>query len=295
MDFLEKNKEITKLSKFETKAFCKYFFEINSLEDIKKIKKIYDFAYKNNLEILFLWDWTNSFFAFDIFEWIVIKNNLIWWNYDKKTKILKTNSAELISDIAEILEKKFDNNLWHRFIWLPWTIWAAIYWNAWCFWLETQNNFVELNAYNIQTWEIKNFEKKDLDFSYRSSLFKKLWQKYFIIDAIFDLSKKQEKYHSDVDNIDFRKNKQPSWKTCWSFFKNPSREFSAWFLIESVWLKNKNISWAFFSELHANFLMNDWTATYKDIENLIKLAQEKVKEKFDIELVPEVRIIKNKK
>jgi UDP-N-acetylenolpyruvoylglucosamine reductase len=46
-------------------------------------------------------------------------------------------------------------------------------------------------------------------FSYRNSIFKELNNKYFIISARFDLSKKIEKYHSDIDNLDFRENMQP--------------------------------------------------------------------------------------
>jgi UDP-N-acetylenolpyruvoylglucosamine reductase len=40
-------------------------------------------------------------------------------------------------------------------------------------------------------------------------------------------------------------------------------------------------------------LMNDWEANYKDLIKLIKLAQKKIKDKFDIDLINEVRIIKN--
>ena len=101
-----------------------------------------------------------------------------------------------------------------------------------------------------------------------------------------------EKYSSDVDNIYFREHKQPKWNTCGSFFKNPSREQTAWYLIEQVWLKGYKVGWASFSALHANFLMNDWW-TYKDLLQLINLAQEKVKEKFEIDLINEVRIITN--
>lgn len=39
--------------------------------------------------------------------------------------------------------------------------------------------------------------------------------------------------------------------------------------------------------------MSDWSATYKELLDLIKLAQVKVKNKFDIDLEAEVRIIKN--
>lgn len=48
------------------------------------------------------------------------------------------------------------------------------------------------------------------------------------------------------------------------------------------------------SEKHANFLMSDGeTCTYKDLLDLIDLTQKTVKQRFDIELENEVRIITN--
>ncbi len=293
MKILQKNKDITSLSNFKTKAFTKFYYEINCKDDVLKLKEINDFSDKENLKILFVGAWTNMLFAFDVFEGIVIKNNLSWWSYNKNTKILKAHSNELISDIAKSLEKSFNQDLWHRFIELPWSIGWAVYWNAGCFWLETENNFKEANIYNMSTWKIEIFSKKDMKFKYRTSVLKQNWSKYFLVDTVFDLSTKIEKYHSEVDNIDFRKNKQPSGNTCWSFFKNPNRELSAWYLIEKVWLKWYIIWWAYFSEKHSNFLMSDWTANYSDLIELLELAQKKVKKKFDIKLINEVRIIKN--
>jgi UDP-N-acetylenolpyruvoylglucosamine reductase len=63
-------------------------------------------------------------------------------------------------------------------------------------------------------------------FEYRNSIIKKT-NKYFLIKVRFNLSKLVEKYSSDVDNLDFRENKQPKGNTCGSFFKNPSKESSA--------------------------------------------------------------------
>ena len=293
MDILQKNVDITELSNFKLKATTSYYYEINNKQDIDSLSGIYNFSKENNFEILFIWGGTNLLFAFDNFDWIIIKNNLIWWEYNKKNKILKSYSNELISDIAESLEKDFNQDLWHRFIGLPWTIWWAIYWNAWCFWLETENNFKSAEILDLENGQIDILNKEDMNFSYRNSILKENNNKYFLISAEFDLSKKIEKYHSEVDNIDFRQNRQPSGKTCWSFFKNPSREFSAWYLIEQVWLKWHKLWWAYFSDKHANFLMNDWTSTYINLLNLINLAQDKVKEKFNLDLIWEVRIIKN--
>lgn len=293
MNLLQKNKEITNLSNFRTKAFSKYFFEINNENDLWSLIEIVKFSFDNKLKILFIWSWTNMLFAFDKFNWITIKNNLTWWYYNEKTKILESYSNELISDISMNLEKDFWQNLWHRFIWLPWSIGGAIYWNAWCFWLEIENNFIEAEVLNLESRQLSIMSKKDMNFSYRTSTLKENDNKYFLIKSKFDLSKKVEKYHSDVDNIYFREHKQPKWNTCWSFFKNPNREQSAWYLIEQVWLKWYKIWWAYFSEKHSNFLMNDWNGTYLDLLNLIKLAKNKVKEEFWIELINEVRIITN--
>ncbi len=291
IDYLIKDKDITELSNFKTKAKAKYYFEIHNRQDIKKLSDIYNYSKKNNINILFVWWGTNLFFAFDIFNWIIINNCLKWWLYNKEDKILESYSNELISDISKDL---YDNGqlLWKRFIWLPWSIWWAVFWNAWCFWLEIENNFIKAEVFNLKTWKIEFLNKEESLFEYRNSVYKKT-QNYFIIKVIFDLSEKIEKYHSDVDNIDFRENKQPKGNSCGSFFKNPSKEQSAGMLIENCWFKWKRLWWAYFSNLHWNFLMSDNNADYKDLLKLIKNVKEDVKSKYDVDLINEVRIIKN--
>jgi UDP-N-acetylenolpyruvoylglucosamine reductase len=60
----------------------------------------------------------------------------------------------------------------------------------------------------LYSFDITDLQKNEINFSYRNSIFKKTEQ-FFIISSKFDLSEKNEKYTSDVDNIDFRENKQP--------------------------------------------------------------------------------------
>ncbi len=291
LDYLKKDIDISGLSNFKTKAKSKYYFEISSRQDIDKLVDIYKFAWDNNINILFIWWGTNLLFAFDCFDWIIVKNCLKWWKYDQKTKLLDIYSSEYISDIAKALYES-GQTLWKRFIWLPWSVWWAIYWNAWCFWLETESNFISCEVLELDTWNILNISKNEMNFDYRSSIIKNT-NKYFIISAKFDLSTLKEKYSSEVDNIYFREHKQPKGNSCGSFFKNPSKENSAWKLIEEVWLKWRKIWGAYFSDLHSNFLMSDWNATYNDLLELIDLAKNEILNKYNIELVPEVRIITN--
>lgn len=292
MEYLEKNRDITELSNFRTPAVARYFFEFSRVEDIQKIFEIYTWARENNLPVLLISGGTNMLFAFDCYEWVVIQNSLLWWEYDDSSHMLKSYGAEAIWDIAQSLEDDYGQNIWHRFIGLPGSIAGAVYGNAWCFGLETENNFVSCEVLDIENGDICTFTKGEMQFSYRNSRLKQE-KKYFLISALFDLSTIIEKYHSDVDNIDFRENKQPKGNCCGSFFKNPSREHSAGSLIEAVWLKWYQYWWAYFSEKHANFLMHDGQGTWTDLLYLIRLAQEKVKKEFDIELENEVQIIFN--
>ncbi len=293
MHFLQKNIDISQYSNFKTPARAEYFFELEDESHVERLKEIYDYAEEEWLKILIIGGGTNMLFAFDEYKWIVIKNSLWWWTYDKSTQTLESYSNEHIREIAQSLELDYGQNLWHRFIGLPGSIWWALFWNAWCFGLEIENNFLEVEALDLKSWEKKTLKKQDMNFSYRSSRLKEEDGQWFIIKIKFDLSKKIEKYHSDVDNIDFRENKQPKWNSCGSFFKNPNREQSAGALIEAVWLKWFQYWGAFFSEKHANFLMHEGAGKWQDLVYLIELAQKKVKEEFQLDLVNEVRIIRN--
>jgi UDP-N-acetylmuramate dehydrogenase len=78
--------------------------------------------------------------------------------------------------------------------------------------------------------------------------------------------------------------------SCGSVFRNPEGHYAA-ALIEQAGLKGARIGGAEISNTHANFIINLGTATAADIEALIALAQEKVREMTGVELVPEVRIV----
>ena len=75
-----------------------------------------------------------------------------------------------------------------------------------------------------------------------------------------------------------------------SVFRNPTGAYAAK-LIEECGLKGHQIGGAVISPKHANFIVNTGAASAADIEALIRLARERVKEKFRIELEPEVRIV----
>ena len=71
-------------------------------------------------------------------------------------------------------------------------------------------------------------------------------------------------------------------------FRNPPGDFAGR-LIEAAGLKGRRIGGAEISNRHANFIVNLGGARAADVRSLMELAQREVKERFGVELLPEVR------
>ena len=90
--------------------------------------------------------------------------------------------------------------------------------------------------------------------------------------------------------IDRRKATQPEGHSCGSVFKNP-KDQHAGRLIEACGLKGTRRGGAVISALHANFILNEGSASFDDIVWLVALCKEHVRDRFGVELEEEVRII----
>ena len=75
-----------------------------------------------------------------------------------------------------------------------------------------------------------------------------------------------------------------------SVFRNPPGDFAAR-LIEAAGLKGLTIGNASISTVHANFIVNNGSASAADIEQLIHTARDRVRQHSGIELALEVRIM----
>ncbi len=94
-----------------------------------------------------------------------------------------------------------------------------------------------------------------------------------------------------ISCISERKEKFPlNLPSAGSVFRNPDKGYAGK-LIEEAGLKGKAIGGAMISRKHANFIVNTGNASASDISALMELARTRVKAKFDIELVPEIKIV----
>ncbi len=88
----------------------------------------------------------------------------------------------------------------------------------------------------------------------------------------------------------FRKLTQPTGACAGSTFANPPGDFAGR-LLEVSGMKGFAIGGVMFSPKHANWIVNDGTATAADVRSLIETAQTRVRDRFGVELVREVEFI----
>ena len=112
-----------------------------------------------------------------------------------------------------------------------------------------------------------------------------------ILQAVFRFEPSDEDQLAIYDRyIERRSQNQPQGDCCGSVFKNPEGGHAGE-LIEACGLKGERLGGAQVSPMHANFIMNEDSATFDDIVGLIERCKQRVREQFGVELEEEVRII----
>ncbi len=139
-----------------------------------------------------------------------------------------------------------------------------------------------------RTGELLVRERDDLTFAYRESSLDEL----VILQAEFELeqddpeelTKRMQKYWI------VKKAGQPlGHQSAGCIFKNP-RGMSAGMLIEQAGLKGSRVGGAEVSDLHANFIVADSSATSQDVLRLIDLIRSRVAERLGVELETEIEV-----
>ena len=143
---------------------------------------------------------------------------------------------------------------------------------------------------------VVKYSKEDIKFDYRTSRCQ--YEDLIVLQAKFELpSKPCEQIQKQMDeNIKFRKEHQPSLvlPNCGSIFKNPIGN-PAGKLLESVGAKELMSKDARVWRNHSNFIINTGNATSLDVLNLMCELQQRVKDKYNIILEPEIKLLTSNK
>lgn len=136
--------------------------------------------------------------------------------------------------------------------------------------------------------EIYTLDNKDMEFGYRTSAIKK--RPFTVLEVTIELSSGN---HDDIQNKmselnEKRRTKQPlEYPSAGSTFKRPTGYFAGK-LIMDAGLRGFSIGGAAVSEKHCGFVINKGGATAADVYEVIVEVQERVKDKFDVILEPEI-------
>lgn len=173
---------------------------------------------------------------------------------------------------------------------IPGSIGGAVYMNAGAYGGEIKDVLAEVDVL-LADGTLKTLTNEEMAFSYRHSKIQEM--DAVVLEARFQLTAgEHEVIKGRMDELtELRQSKQPlEYPSCGSVFKRPVGHFTGQ-LIQEAGLQGLKWGGAQISEKHAGFIVNIDHATATDYTELIAHIQEVIKEKFDVSLETEVRII----
>jgi len=173
---------------------------------------------------------------------------------------------------------------------IPGTVGGAVYMNAGAYGGETKDVIAHATVLSPDG-TIMHLSKDELELNYRTS--RVSTEGLIVLEATFELEPMNSEAIKEVmDDLTYkRESKQPlEYPSCGSVFKRPPGYFAGK-LIQDSGLQGKRIGGAEVSLKHAGFIVNIADATASEYISLIRHVQATVKEKFAIDLEPEVKII----
>lgn len=173
---------------------------------------------------------------------------------------------------------------------IPGSVGGAVFMNAGAYGGEIKDVFESAEVL-LPDGHITTLTHEDMNFSYRHSTVQD--DGGIVISATFALKRGNKvTIQEEMNRLnELRRSKQPlEYPSCGSVFKRPKGHFTGPLIIKAG-LQGKIIGGAQVSMKHAGFIVNIKHATATDYLDLIHLIQKTIKEKFDVELQTEVRII----
>ena len=173
---------------------------------------------------------------------------------------------------------------------IPGSVGGAVYMNAGAYGGEIKDCIDYALCVN-EEGDLIQFTNKELELDYRNSIVQK--QHLVVLEAAFTLEPgKLDEIQAKMDDLtERRESKQPlEYPSCGSVCQRPPGHFAGK-LIQDSDLQGYRVGGVEVSKKHAGFMVNVDNGTATDYEDLIHHVQKVVKEKFDVELHREVRII----
>ncbi len=182
---------------------------------------------------------------------------------------------------------------------IPGTVGGGIAGNAGAFGRQMGDPLVSAEILGLDG-SVRTVTPNELNFSYRHSNLKETGE--VVLSAIFELPvENKEIMRRERDRImDFRKENHPDWHEtpcAGSVFRNvesssaAERRQAAGFFLDEAGAKTMHVGGAHIFKKHANMIIGGEGCTAQNVWELSEQMKQTVQQKFDLELIPEVRFL----
>lgn len=269
----------------QTGGNADFYLSPTTFEEVQAINHI---ARINNIPVTYLGNGSNIIIREGGIRGIVL--SLLSMDYIKvEDNVIIAGSGAAIIDVSRTARDESLTGLEFA-CGIPGSIGGAVFMNAGAYGGEVRDCIDYAVCVN-ERGELVQLTRDELELGYRSSIVQK--QHLVVLEAAFNLTPgKQDEIQVVMDDLtERRESKQPlEYPSCGSVFQRPPGHFAGK-LIQDSDLQGHRIGGVEVSTKHAGFMVNVDNGTATDYEDLIHHVQQVVKEKFDVELHPEVRVI----
>lgn len=281
---------------------AKYFVEVQSIEGLKTALQ---YAKENTVPYYILAGGSDLLISDKGFNGLVIKYSDVGAKRDKNKVMVRAGT--LLQDLVDLLNEAGLKGI-EKLAGIPGTVGGAIYGNAGAYGVTISDKLARVRVFDGKRdfW----MNKDRCNFNYRHSTFKER-KDYVILEVEFefDTGNPQELKKISADTIKTRSKKYPPGIKCpGSFFKNmllselPQEvvntapkdyygKLPAGWLLEQVGAKGASKGKIKIADYHANLFINEGGGKAQDFFDLASKWKQKVKQKFGIELEPEVQLV----
>ena len=297
---LLENEPMNKHTSFKVGGPARYFVKAESLDDLKKAL---DLASEKGIPFFILGNGTNLLVSDKGFDGVIItlagEFSLI---EDLGNGAFKVGAAVPLGRFARSVLKQGIAGI-HKLAGIPGTLGGAIYMNAGAYGQEIGTSCTQVTVLEGDG-NIREFAANECEFGYRQSIFQKnsaiILSATFLLPTAASLGKTTADLEAELaECMAKRKASQPlNMPNAGSTFKRLSAgaadtpaQIAPGYYIEQAGLKGYRIGGAEVSTVHANFIVNAGGATASDIKQLSEFVQQKVTEKFGIELHREIILL----
>ncbi|MCD6399344.1 UDP-N-acetylmuramate dehydrogenase [candidate division WOR-3 bacterium] len=249
-------------------------------KDKEDLQKIITYIKEKDIPYLIMGKGSNIIFSERGFRGIVVRMDRLT-NISIKTEKIEVEAGYLLNNLIKVSQERGLGGI-EKLYGIPGTVGGALAMNAGAYGQEIGDV--------VERVEVQGEDGFEYSFGYR-------WSnvgKRFIYAAIIRLRKMDGLIikKNMEEALKKRKESQPmNFRSSGSIFKNYG-DIKAWKLIKKCGLVGTKIGGALVSKKHANFIVNDGSATGDDVISLIELIKKRVYEETGVDLKLEVKIVK---